>query len=102
MAEVAGNQSGSSNAFAWGLNVSTSVLIVFANKVLLSTNGGHGFTFGAARSSKNKKNSYCASQQLTVIYNLQPLRFVRCTSWQVLPASGQHRPQALQERPESR
>ncbi|WIA31128.1 hypothetical protein OEZ86_001149 [Tetradesmus obliquus] len=46
MADVAGNQhSGSSNAFAWGLNVSTSVLIVFANKVLLSTNGGHGFTF---------------------------------------------------------
>lgn len=40
--------SSGSNTFAWTLNVSTSVLIVFANKVLLSANGGHGFTFGAA------------------------------------------------------
>ncbi|KAF6252616.1 triose-phosphate transporter family-domain-containing protein [Scenedesmus sp. NREL 46B-D3] len=37
--------SSGSNTFAWTLNVSTSVLIVFANKVLLSANGGHGFTF---------------------------------------------------------
>jgi hypothetical protein len=47
MTAIAGAQhSVGSNAFAWGLNVSTSVLIVFANKVLLSSNGGHGFTFG--------------------------------------------------------
>jgi hypothetical protein len=53
MAATAGNQhSAGSNAFAWSLNVSTSVLIVFANKVLLSANGGHGFTFGAPQSFK--------------------------------------------------
>lgn len=34
------------DACAWCLNVSTSVLIVFANKVLLDSRTGHGFAFG--------------------------------------------------------
>lgn len=32
--------------FAWFLNVSTSVIIVFANKVLLDPKNGHAFAFG--------------------------------------------------------
>jgi hypothetical protein len=58
--------SAGSNAFAWSLNVSTSVLIVFANKVLLSVNGGHGFTFGELKSSQQLPfYSLPPSQQLT-------------------------------------
>lgn len=34
------------DVFAWFLNVSTSVVIVFANKVLLDAKTGHGFVFG--------------------------------------------------------
>lgn len=34
------------DAFAWFMNVSTSVLIVFVNKVLMSPSKGYGFTFG--------------------------------------------------------
>jgi hypothetical protein len=34
------------DVFAWFLNVSTSVIIVFANKVLLDAKSGHGFAFG--------------------------------------------------------
>jgi len=31
---------------AWFLNVSSSVVIVFANKKLLDATSGHGFVFG--------------------------------------------------------
>jgi hypothetical protein len=34
------------DVFAWFLNVSTSVIIVFANKVLLDSKNGHAFAFG--------------------------------------------------------
>ena len=34
------------DVFAWFLNVSSSVVIVFINKVLLSEQNGHGFAFG--------------------------------------------------------
>jgi hypothetical protein len=34
------------DAFAMALNVSSSVFIVFVNKVLLDTKTGYGFTFG--------------------------------------------------------
>jgi solute carrier family 35 protein E3 len=34
------------DGFAWFLNVSTSVIIVFANKVLLDSKTGHAFAFG--------------------------------------------------------
>eukprot|EP00878_Enallax_costatus_P023276 GHUV01024747.1.p1 GENE.GHUV01024747.1~~GHUV01024747.1.p1 ORF type:complete len:159 (+),score=25.79 GHUV01024747.1:520-996(+) len=34
-----------SDGLAWALNVSTSVVIVFANKVLLDSKTGHGFKF---------------------------------------------------------
>jgi solute carrier family 35 protein E3 len=33
---------------AWFFNVSTSVLIVFVNKVLMDPKKGYGFTFGAS------------------------------------------------------
>ena len=35
------------SAFAWSFNVSTSVAIVFVNKVLMGS-GGYGFQFGAS------------------------------------------------------
>ncbi len=34
------------DAVAWGLNVSTSVAIVFANKILMDPRTGLGFVFG--------------------------------------------------------
>jgi hypothetical protein len=34
------------DAFAWFLNVSTSVLIVFVNKLLMDAKHGYAFTFG--------------------------------------------------------
>lgn len=36
-----------SNAFAWFLNVSSAVTIVFVNKVLMDQKKGYAFTFGA-------------------------------------------------------
>jgi hypothetical protein len=35
-----------SNAFAWFLNVSSAVTIVFVNKVLMDHKKGYAFTFG--------------------------------------------------------
>jgi hypothetical protein len=35
------------DAFAWFLNVSTSVVIVFVNKVLMDDKKGYRFVFGA-------------------------------------------------------
>lgn len=34
------------DVFAWMFNVSTSVLIVFVNKLLMDKNFGYGFVFG--------------------------------------------------------
>jgi hypothetical protein len=34
------------DVFAWFLNVSTSVLIVFVNKLLMDAKNGYAFTFG--------------------------------------------------------
>jgi hypothetical protein len=35
-----------SNAFAWFMNVSSAVTIVFVNKVLMDHKKGYAFTFG--------------------------------------------------------
>lgn len=45
------------DGFAWFLNVSTSVVIVFVNKVLLDARTGHGFAFGEC------EESLCVSMQ---------------------------------------
>ena len=39
------------SAFAWFLNVSTSVLIVFVNKLLMDPKKGYAFTFGKQAAS---------------------------------------------------
>lgn len=39
------------DGFAWFLNVGTSVVIVFVNKVLLDGRTGHGFAFGECEES---------------------------------------------------
>jgi solute carrier family 35 protein E3 len=36
------------DVMSWFLNVSSSVVIVFANKVLLDAKSGHGFAFGTS------------------------------------------------------
>lgn len=46
---------------AWGGNVSTSVLIVFINKVLMKTTG-YGFHYGTLRNSS--KTDLCKFHQL--------------------------------------
>jgi hypothetical protein len=38
-----------SNAFAWFMNVSSAVTIVFVNKVLMDHKKGYAFTFGGYR-----------------------------------------------------
>lgn len=70
------------DGFAWFLNVSTSVLIVFVNKVLMDPKKGYGFTFGELQQHSGSAapawwgllNSLCC------LVRLQPPRSVHSTS----------------------
>lgn len=61
------------DALAWFLNISTSVLIVFVNKVLMDPRRGYGFTFGATAcedvhcSVSSQSNSKAALQCAAVL-----------------------------------
>jgi hypothetical protein len=40
------------DALAWFMNVSTSVLIVFVNKLLMDAKHGYAFTFGRSQAQQ--------------------------------------------------
>lgn len=54
------HHSTASNAFAWFMNVSSAVTIVFVNKVLMDQKKGYAFTFGRCRCSLGWAASSCA------------------------------------------
>lgn len=48
------------DALAWLLNVSTSVLIVFVNKLLMDAKQGYAFTFGEHHKPCSRQNNCMA------------------------------------------
>jgi hypothetical protein len=66
------------NAFAWFLNVSSAVTIVFVNKVLMDQKKGYAFTFGkCAKRCSTPSYSNCCSLEMPA-QGLKPIFFAVC------------------------
>lgn len=84
---------------AWAGNVSTSVFIVFINKLLMKTFGYHFATTLVRRHCRRRLPAATAPPQLFTRRRAAASHRPRCTSWSALWPSGSPRRRARSRRP---